>query len=169
MVLEHRGEHTSQWAAMVSIAAEISCTAQTLIVWVKTSSVDSCRCGRRDVTLTHGVLLSGMSAVQHPPLSQTGLRHPNLPPPQQFSLITTAGRRETRDHESNYTTVGMTSCNSFHVGQRGRKSGEHHTNFTLGDNQRRRQNNHVAAGAHENAEIEAGRSAPGAAGARRPR
>ena len=30
MVLEHRGEHASQWAAIVSIAAKIGCTAQTL-------------------------------------------------------------------------------------------------------------------------------------------
>ena len=30
MVLEHRAEHTSQWAAIASIAAKIGCTAQTL-------------------------------------------------------------------------------------------------------------------------------------------
>ena len=30
MVLEHRGEQASQWAAIVSIAAKIGCTAQTL-------------------------------------------------------------------------------------------------------------------------------------------
>ena len=30
MVVEHRGEHASQWAAIVSIAAKIGCTAQTL-------------------------------------------------------------------------------------------------------------------------------------------
>ena len=35
MVLEHRGEHASQWAAIVSIAAKIGCTAQTLIEWVQ--------------------------------------------------------------------------------------------------------------------------------------
>ena len=44
MVLEHRGEHASQWAAIVSIAAKIGCTAQTLNEWVKKSDVDS---GRR--------------------------------------------------------------------------------------------------------------------------
>lgn len=31
MVFEHRSEHTSQWAAIVSIAAKIGCTAQTLV------------------------------------------------------------------------------------------------------------------------------------------
>ena len=44
MVLEHRGEHTSQWAAIVSIAAKIGCTAQTLNEWIKKADVDS---GRR--------------------------------------------------------------------------------------------------------------------------
>jgi transposase len=34
MVMEHRGEHASQWAAIVSIAAKIGCTAQTLHNWV---------------------------------------------------------------------------------------------------------------------------------------
>ena len=44
MVIEHRGEHTSQWAAIVSIAAKIGCTAQTLNEWIKKADVDS---GRR--------------------------------------------------------------------------------------------------------------------------
>ena len=30
MVIEHRGDHASQWAAIVSIAAKMGCTAQTL-------------------------------------------------------------------------------------------------------------------------------------------
>ena len=34
MVIEHRGNHASQWAAIVSIAAKIGCTAQTLHNWV---------------------------------------------------------------------------------------------------------------------------------------
>ncbi|MGB8401526.1 IS3 family transposase, partial [Bradyrhizobium sp.] len=43
MVLEHRGEHPSHWAAIVSIAAKIGCTAQTLNTWVKTAEIDSGR------------------------------------------------------------------------------------------------------------------------------
>ena len=43
MVLEHRGEHASQWAAIVSIAAKIGCTAQTLNEWIKKADVDSGR------------------------------------------------------------------------------------------------------------------------------
>ncbi len=35
MVLEHQGEHTSQWAAMSSIASKIGCTAETLRKWVR--------------------------------------------------------------------------------------------------------------------------------------
>ena len=43
MVFEHRSEHASQWAAIVSIAAKIGCTAQTLNEWVKKADVDSGR------------------------------------------------------------------------------------------------------------------------------
>ena len=39
-----RSEHASRWAAVVSIAAKIGCTAQTLNEWVKKAEVDS---GRR--------------------------------------------------------------------------------------------------------------------------
>ena len=34
MVIEHGAEHASQWAAIVSIAAKIGCSAQTLHNWV---------------------------------------------------------------------------------------------------------------------------------------
>ena len=35
MVLEHGGDHTSQWAAMSSIASKIGCTGETLRKWVR--------------------------------------------------------------------------------------------------------------------------------------
>src|ERR1700687_3952732 len=40
MVIEHRGGHASQWAAIVSIAARIGCTAQTLHNWVRQGERD---------------------------------------------------------------------------------------------------------------------------------
>ena len=40
MVLDHRSEHPSQWAAIVSIAAKIGCTAQTLSNWVRQAERD---------------------------------------------------------------------------------------------------------------------------------
>ena len=43
MVLDHEGDHASRWAAVVSIAAKIGCTPQTLNEWVKKAEVDSGR------------------------------------------------------------------------------------------------------------------------------
>jgi transposase len=41
MVLEHRGEYPSLWAAIESISAKIGCAPQTLNEWVKKSETDS--------------------------------------------------------------------------------------------------------------------------------
>ena len=49
MVVEHRGEHASQWAAIVSIAAKIGCTAETLRRWVNQAERDQ---GRKPGTTT---------------------------------------------------------------------------------------------------------------------
>ena len=45
MVLEHQGEHESQWAAICSIAAKIGCTAETLRRWVREHERDSAQRG----------------------------------------------------------------------------------------------------------------------------
>src|SRR3954462_11183272 len=40
MVLEHGGDHGSQWAAIGSIAGKIGCTAETLRKWVRQAERD---------------------------------------------------------------------------------------------------------------------------------
>ena len=45
MVLEHRSEYPSQWAAIESIAPKIGCVPQTLNEWVRKHGVDT---GMRD-------------------------------------------------------------------------------------------------------------------------
>src|ERR671939_251704 len=45
MVLEHQGEHASQWAAICSIAAKIGCRGETLRHWVRRHERDA---GLRD-------------------------------------------------------------------------------------------------------------------------
>ncbi len=40
LVLEHAGEHESQWAAIRSIAEKMGCTTETLRRWVRQSERD---------------------------------------------------------------------------------------------------------------------------------
>ena len=44
LVLDNEGQHASRWQAVMSMAAKIGCTPQTLNDWVKKAEVDS---GRR--------------------------------------------------------------------------------------------------------------------------
>lgn len=41
MVLEHRGEYPSLWAAVESIAPKIGCVPQTLLTWVQRHEIDT--------------------------------------------------------------------------------------------------------------------------------
>jgi len=41
LVLEHQGQHDSQWAAIGSIAAKIGCTSETLRKWVRRAEIDA--------------------------------------------------------------------------------------------------------------------------------
>lgn len=40
LVLEHRGEYSSMWAAVTSIAQKFGCSAQTLQGWVRQAEID---------------------------------------------------------------------------------------------------------------------------------
>jgi transposase len=40
MVHEHRADHASEWAAIMSIAAKIGCKAETLRLWVRQGERD---------------------------------------------------------------------------------------------------------------------------------
>jgi len=41
LVLDHQGEHASQWEAITSISAKIGCTAETLRRWVRQAEQDN--------------------------------------------------------------------------------------------------------------------------------
>ena len=49
MVLEHQGEHASQWAAIQSIAGKLGCTTETLRRWVRQHERDT---GQRESLTT---------------------------------------------------------------------------------------------------------------------
>lgn len=49
LVFEQRGEHESQWAAIVSIAGKIGATPQTLLNWVRQHERDT---GQREGVTT---------------------------------------------------------------------------------------------------------------------
>ena len=50
MVLDHQGEHASQWAAIASIATKIGCSGETLRNWIRQAERDK---GSRAGPTTH--------------------------------------------------------------------------------------------------------------------
>ena len=59
LVLDHEHEHPSRWAAIMSVAAKIGCTAQTLNEWVKKAERDS---GKTWPDQRHGCQAQGARA-----------------------------------------------------------------------------------------------------------
>jgi transposase len=45
LVFDHQNEHESQWGAIVSVAAKIGCSSETLRNWVRRAEVDEGRRG----------------------------------------------------------------------------------------------------------------------------
>jgi transposase len=41
LVLEHRGEYETKWAAITSVASKIGCSPETLRGWVRQAEVDA--------------------------------------------------------------------------------------------------------------------------------
>ena len=41
MVLDHQGDYSSQWQAVIFIAAKFGCSPETLRTWVRRAEVDS--------------------------------------------------------------------------------------------------------------------------------
>ena len=41
VVLDHQGDHSSQWAAITSVAGKIGCKAETIRKWIRRAERDS--------------------------------------------------------------------------------------------------------------------------------
>jgi transposase-like protein len=64
MVLDHEAQHPSRWATILSIAAKIGCTAQTLNEWVKKAERDT---GRRPGPTTEMAARRAVAAARQGP------------------------------------------------------------------------------------------------------
>src|SRR5271166_6594504 len=71
MVLEHQGEHASQWSAIGSIAAKIGCTAETLRNWVRQAERPNERRARADQGA--GARGAGVAPGQRDPAQGVGV------------------------------------------------------------------------------------------------
>jgi transposase len=49
MLVQHRGEYPSEWAAMTAISAKLGMTPETLRIWVRRTEIDD---GKRPGTTT---------------------------------------------------------------------------------------------------------------------
>ena len=67
LVQEHRGEYTSLWAAVESIAPKIGCGPQTLLGWVQRDEIDNGVRALSEHQRIHGAEMGGRN--------QTAERH----------------------------------------------------------------------------------------------
>lgn len=86
MVLEHRGEYPSLWAAVDSIAAKIGCVPQTLLAWIHDCSR---RSNRLNVWPTVGRDRNGTLGMTSQFFSQ---------PPQRLGVVSGIRVTMTRAH-----------------------------------------------------------------------
>ncbi len=81
LVLDHEHEHSSRWAAIMSISAKIGCPGQTLNAWAKKAEVDA---GKRAGAADHAKLRGGR--IRHADLGRLVQQSPaagaigNIPP-----------------------------------------------------------------------------------------
>src|SRR5262245_48308537 len=94
MVVGHDGEHPSQRAAIMSIAAKIGCTAQTLNEWVKKAEVDN---GRR----------AGVPTDFAAKLKEPGTAAGQREPAQRVRLFCPGGRGPSRGQRSDRGHIGI--------------------------------------------------------------
>ena len=130
MVLDHEGEHASRWAAVISIAAKIGCTPQTLHEWVKKAEVDSGKragvpTGHRGEAEGAGAREPRASAGQRDPAQGVGLFCPGgARPPVQAMIAFIDDHREAHGVEPICKVLPIApSTYHAHVAKR-RRSGE---------------------------------------------
>ena len=104
LVLDHEHEHPSRWAAIMSIAAKIGCTAQSLNDWVKKAEVDAASapaCRRRGREAEGpGAREPGASAGQRDPAQGVGIFcHGGARPPVKDMIAFIDDHREVHGVE----------------------------------------------------------------------
>ena len=77
MVLDHTAEHPSRWAAIVSIAEKIGCSAQTLNEWVKKAEIEGGKRAGVPIEVTHKIPQLGDRLAGHrrQPIGHIGQQH----------------------------------------------------------------------------------------------
>src|SRR3990170_4400468 len=96
MVLDHGGDHASQWAAIGSIAAKIGCTAETLRGWVRQAERDQ---GKR----------AGPTSDDRERIKGLGRELPGLRHPQGLAAVEAGRHRRGTMHRSYVAAATRTS------------------------------------------------------------